>query len=122
MENTKDLLTHEEFMKQGSNQKFAYSKNSIRYNNINVRKKRIINGLIDRMLDVNRTVLCWIIGDKQEIIFSRDYLFSAGFYFIYYLFNREIDGVNYNGIYDYGIVKISNDKFKTIKINHEKTS
>jgi len=115
MENAKDLLTQEEFIKQRSNQKFASSKNRIRYNNLKARKKRITKGPIDRMLDQNRTILSRIIGNKTEIIVSRDYLLGAGFSFAYYSFNKEVDGVTYSGIYEFGIVKISDDKFKIIK-------
>ena len=98
MENARDLLTQEEFIKQRSNQKFASSKNRIRYNNLKAWKKRISKSPIDRMLDQNRTILSRIIGDKPEIIVSRDYLLGAGFHFAYYSFNKEVNGVNYFGI------------------------
>jgi hypothetical protein len=122
MENAKDLLTQEEFIRQRSNQKFASSKNRIRFNNLIARQKRLMKGSVDRKLDQNRTILSRIIGDKPEIIVSRDYLLGAGFHFAYYSFNHEIKGVTYSGIYEYGIAKTSDDKFKIIKFNHGQTS
>jgi hypothetical protein len=122
MENAKDLLTHEEFIKQRNNQKFASSKNRIRYNNLKARQKRVIKAPVDRILDQNRKVLSRIIGNKTEIIVSRDYLLGAGFSFNYYSFIKEVNAVTYFGIYEYGIAKTSDDKFKIIKFNHGQIS
>jgi hypothetical protein len=115
MENGIDLLTQEEFTKQRSNQKFASSKNRIRYNNLKARKKRITKGPIDRTLDQNRTILSRILGDKTEIVVSKYFLLGAGFCFAYYSFNNVVDGINYSGIYEFEIGKISDDKYKIIK-------
>lgn len=122
MDNSKDPLTQEEFLKQRSNQKFVSSRNRIRFNNLKAKQKRLMKGTVDRKLDQNRTILSRIIGDKSEIIVSRDYLLGAGFHFSYYSFNHEIKGITYAGIYEYGIAKISDDKFKIIKFNHGQTS
>lgn len=122
MENAKDLLTQEEFIKQRSNQKFASSKNRIRFNNLKARQKRLMKGSVDRILDQNRTILNRILGDKTEIIVSKDYLLGAGFHFAYYSFHQTIKGITYSGIYEYGIAKTSDDKYKIIKFNHGQTS
>jgi hypothetical protein len=122
MENSKDPLTKEEFIRQRSNQKFASSQNRIRFNNLKARQKRLMKGFVDRILDQNRTILSRIIGDKPEIIVSRDYLLGAGFHFAFYSYNKEVDGVTYSGIYEYGIAKTSDDKFKIMKFNHGQTS
>lgn len=122
MENAKDPLTQEEFIKQRSNQKFASSTNRIRFNNLKARQKRLMKGYVDRKLDQNRTILRRIIRDKPEITVSRDYLLGAGFHFAFYSYIKEINGVTYTGIYEYGIAKISDDKFKIIKFNYGQTS
>ena len=119
MESAKDLLTQEEFIKQRNNQKFASSKNRIRFNNLKARKKRITKGPIDRMLDLNRTILSRIIGDKPEIIVSRDYLLGAEFNFAYYSFIHKIEELTYSGIYEFGIAKTPEGKYKIIKIDNE---
>ena len=121
MENSKDPLTQEEFVKQRSNQKFSSSKNRIRFNNIKARQKRMIKGSVDRILDHNRTILLRILGDKQEAIVSKDYLLGAGFSFNYYSFLKGVNAVNYTGIYEFGITNTSDDKFKIIKFNHGQT-
>jgi hypothetical protein len=119
MEKAKDPLTQEEFNKRRSNQKFATANNRIKYNNQKARKKRLAKGSIDRMLDTNRTVLSRIIGNNTEIIVSRDYLLGAGFSFSYYSYSREVNGVTYAGIYEFGIAKILDNKFKIIKFNYD---
>jgi hypothetical protein len=91
MENIKDPLTQEGFTRHLSNQKFASSKNRIRFNNIKARKKREIKAPVDRILDQNRKILSGIIRDKVEIIVSKDYLLGAGFSFHYYSFIKEIN-------------------------------
>jgi hypothetical protein len=122
MENAKDLLTQEEFIKKRSNQKFGSSKNRIKYNNLKAREKRIKKAPVDKILDQNRKVLSSIIGDKIELIVSKDYLLGAGFSFNYYSFLKEVNEVNYFGIYEFGIAKTSDDKYKIIKFNHGQTS
>ena len=122
MENSKDPLTQEEFVKRRSNQKFATSNNRIRFNNQKARQKRIMKGFVDKILDQNRKVLSRIIGDKTEIIVSKDFLLGAGFSFNYYSFIKEISGVPYSGIYEYGIAKMPDDRFKIIKFNNGKTA
>ena len=118
MESAKDLLTQEEFIKHRSNQKFASARNRITYNNQKAWKKRITKGPIDKLLDLNRTILNRIIENKTEITVSRDYLLGAGFNFSFYSYIREVNGVTYSGIYEYGITKTNDGRFKIIKFSH----
>lgn len=111
-----DPLTQEEFMKRRNNQKFASSENRIMYNNQKARRIRETKAPIQRMLDQNRNILCRILGDKNEVSVSRDYLLGAGLYFNYYSYVKEIDGVTYIGIYNFGITKLKDGRFKIIKI------
>jgi hypothetical protein len=122
MENAKDLLTQEEFIKQRSNQKFASFKNRIRYNNLKAREKRLMKGSVDKILDQNRTILKRIFGDKTETIVSKEFLLGAGFSFNYYSFLKAINEVTYFGIYEFGITNISGDNYKIINFNNEQTS
>jgi hypothetical protein len=122
MENSKDPLTHEEFTKQRSNQKFSSSKNRIQFNNLKARQKRFMKSSVDRILDQNRTILLRIIRDKKETNVSKEYLLGAGFSFSYYSFIKEINEVTYFGIYEFGIAKISGDNYKIINFNHEQNS
>jgi hypothetical protein len=122
MEKARDLLTQEEFSKQRNNQKFSSSNNRIRYNNLKARQKRATKAPIDRKLDQNRTILNRIIGNNLEIIVSKDYLLGAGFSFNYYSFLKEVNGVTFSGIYENGIARTSDDKFKIIKFDHGQIS
>jgi hypothetical protein len=122
MENSKDPLTQEEFVKRRNNQKFATSNNRIRFNNQKARQKRIMKGFVDKLLDQNRTILSRILGNRTERIVSKDYLLGAGFSFEFYSFIKEVNGVNYFGIYEYGIAKTSDDKFKIIKFQYGKAT
>jgi hypothetical protein len=115
MENVKDPLTQEEFVKRRSNQKFATSNNRIRFNNQKARQKRLTKAPVDKKLDQNRKILSRILGDKSEIIVSPDFLRGAEFHFSYYSFSKQVDGLTFSGIYEFGIAKISDDKFKIIK-------
>ena len=79
-------------------------------------------GPIDRILDLNRTILSRIIGDKTEMIVSHDYLLGAGFNFAYYSFSYSIEKVTFFGIYEFEIGKIFEGKYKIKKIDNEKAS
>ena len=81
-----------------------------------------MKGSIDRILDQNRTILIRILGDKTETIVSKEYLRGAEFSFNYYSFIKEVNTVTYFGIYEFGITKISDEKYKIINFNHEQTS
>ncbi len=112
---TKDPLTAELFIKRRNNQRFANRQNQIRYNNIKAQKKRDAKLPFEKALDKNRTILQKILGDGKEKLISRDFLLGMGFSFGYLLYHKSIDGVTYAGIYEFGIAKIEDDKYKIIK-------
>ena len=117
MDKAKDLLTQEEFIKSRSNQKFSSPENRIRYNNLKARHKRAAKNPVDRLLDMNRTILKRILGDNNEIVVSRDFLLGAGFSFKYFSYQIEVDGVTFAGIYEYRVAHIGNDQYKIIQFN-----
>ena len=117
MERAKDLLTQEEFYKSRSNQKFSSPLNRIRYNNLKARHKRSAKKPVDRPLDMNRTILKRILGDKKEIVVSRDFLLGAGFSFNYFSYHKEVNGVTFAGIYEYGAAQIVKGQYKIVKLN-----
>ncbi len=115
MEQTKDLYSGELFFKRRNNQKFARKENRILYNNRKAQEKRNIKAPVDRKLDKNRTILLKIIGNKNEIIKSKDFLLGAGFYFGFISFHKKVNGTLYAGIYEFGIRELENKDYQIIK-------
>ncbi len=121
-EQARDLLTKELFIKKRSNQKFANPQNRIRFNNLKAQKKRADKAPFEKPLDQNRTVLKKILGENREKVLSKDYLLGAGFSFGYFTYHKKVDDSTYAGIYEYGITKLSDEKFKIIKFNDGQAS
>lgn len=117
MDTAKDLLTQEVFIKMRNNQKFKNPQNRIRFHNLKARKKRAAKSTVDRWLDNNRNILIKVLGDKNETMVSKDYLLGAGFSFKYFSFQKPINGVNFAGIYEFGIRQLPDGTFKIIRIN-----
>jgi len=117
MDTAKDLLTQEVFYKKRNNQKFANPQNRITFNNLKARKKRAAKSHVDRRLDLNRTILKRILGDKTEAVVSKDYLLGAGFLFPYFSYQKAVKDLTYAGIYEFGITRTTDDKYKIIKFN-----
>ena len=116
MENARDLLTDEEFVKRRNNQRFASRQNQIRYNNIKAQEKRNIKSYVDRPLDKNRTILQKLLEGKTEVTKSKDFLLGAGFNFNYFSFVKNLVGSEYTGIYEFGIAKQQNDQYHIIRL------
>jgi len=117
MDSAKDLLTQEVFYKKRNNQKFANSRNRIRYNNLKARGKRSAKAPVDRRLDTNRNILKRILGDNKETVVSKDFLLGAGFLFQYFSYQQQVNGLTFAGIYEFGITRTSDNKYKIIKLN-----
>ena len=112
-----DPLTNETFIKRRNNQKFATRRNQIRFNNIKAQKKRDAKASVTRILDRNRSILKRTLGDKKEIVVSRDFLLGAGFSFNYFSFQVAVNGVTFAGIYEFGAAQIVKDQYKIVKFN-----
>ncbi len=114
----KDPLTGQEFIKHRHNQKFATRANQIRFNNLKALRKRAAKAPLDRILDNNRTILNKILGNNTEEVVSRDYLLGTGYSLNYLQYKRTVTGIEYAGIYEYGIAKLSDGKYKIVKFNN----
>ena len=112
-----DPLTNETFVKRRNNQKFANRQNQIRFNNIKAQNKRDAKASVARILDNNRSILKRTLGDKKEIIVSRDFLLGAGFSFKYFSYQLQVNGVTFAGIYEFGAAQIIKDQYKIVKFN-----
>ncbi len=106
-----DPLTGEIFTPSRSDQKFASRQNQIRYNNLKAKNKRKAKAEIDRTLDNNRSILKRILGDKKQIIKSRDYLLGAEFHFGITTHKIERDGKLWSCIYEYMLTPTEKDLF-----------
>ena len=111
----KDPLTGELFTPSRNNQLFASRKNQIRFNNNKANTKRRSKAVVDNILDGNRSILQRLLSDKKEVKFSKDYLLGAGFNFGCLSHNRNIDGIIWTCIYEYGYIKTQNNEYRIIK-------
>lgn len=121
MQQAKDLLTQEEFVKRRSNQKFARPQNRIRYNNRKAQMKRTAKAFVDGPLDRNRTILGKILADKAELTISRDFLLGSGFTFDLYNYQKMEDYLIYSGIYEFGVAKLNETTYKIKKLRDGKS-
>ena len=111
----KDLLTGDLFIPKRSNQLYVNRTNQIRMNNLRAKTKRTIKAVIDKPLDVNRTVLLKMLEDRQEIIRSEQFLLGAGFNFNFYthssVLDKEKDIILYF-VYEISIMPLENKQYK----------
>lgn len=114
METVKDPLTGEPFHKRRSNQKFSSRENQIRYNNFKGGQKRKAKAQVDKILDKNRNILKKVLGEKKEVILSKDYLLGAGFHFSCLTHNIKIGETIYNCIYDFCYARLENNQYKIV--------
>jgi len=111
-----DPYTGEVFTPLRSNQKFANRRNQIAFNNQIARDNRRIKSPILTVLNTNHKVLINILGNKEFVVKSKDFLLGAGFNFS--IFSRSIrtnDGI-YQAIYDYAISAREGDVYKIVKL------
>ncbi|KZS39731.1 hypothetical protein AWE51_08755 [Aquimarina aggregata] len=114
-DNAIDPWTNIEFSKNRSNQKFECKENQIRYNNEKAKQKRNAMATINKTLNNNRNVLQSILGDRQSVQRSRDFLLGAGYHFGISTHSLKIKGILWNCVYEYGITKIADQQFKISK-------
>lgn len=114
----KDPVTGEIFIPKRINQRFAKRQNQIRYNNLKAARKRRAKASIDKPLDKNRTILSRLLGDKKEIIKSRDYLLGCGYNFSYFTHSVRLkDTTNALAvcIYEFCLLTLDNNNYKIFK-------
>jgi len=79
-----DPYTKETFVKRRSNQRFATLKTKNAFHNENARLQRQKISAIQSSLLKNRKILKKMLGDKDEIVVSQDFLLGAEFDFRFY--------------------------------------
>jgi hypothetical protein len=110
-----DPLTKESFYPKRSNQKFASRKNQVKYNNLKARKKRQAKKKFDQPLDKNRSILLGILGDKKEVIKSKDWLLALGYSLNIYTHSMTFNKTTIPCIYEFAIARIDIDKYKIFR-------
>ena len=110
-----DPLTGEVFYPRRENQKFASRENQIRYNNKKAEKKRKAKAEIDKYLDNNRSILKAILGNKNEVIKSKDFLLGAGFNFGCHTHSLRKDDKLLRCVYDYAFINHTDNSFKIVR-------
>lgn len=114
MEEAKDPLTGEKFIKKRNNQIFANRKNQIRFNNLKAQEKRKSTVQINSLLNKNRMILKQLLINKTEITKSHDFLLGAGFHFGVNTHTLNIDNKKWTCIYEYSYSFIGDNQFKII--------
>jgi hypothetical protein len=111
-----DPLTGEEFVPKRSNQKFASKENQIKYNNLKAAKERQAKAHTRKLLDFNRKVMQRVLGSRDEVVRTLDYLKGAGLNFHYCTHTIRIQNLNWTCIDDYAYALIDTNTFKIIKL------
>lgn len=110
-----DPYSGERFTPTRYNQRFASRKNQIAFNNYRALKKRHEKAPFDRVLESNRRILSSILSKVTSRVVSRDFLLGAGFNFNFFNGSYQVDGTNYQTIYNYAITREEGAKFKIVK-------
>lgn len=111
----KDLLTGEEFIPKKSSQKFACSKNRIKYNNLKAKESKLSRAYIEEPQINNLKILKELLVDKKEGRFHRQFLIGKGFNFYITTHMDKHENVNYPCIYEFMIINLGNDYVKIRK-------
>jgi hypothetical protein len=110
-----DPYSGEKFTPKRYNQRFSSRKNQIAFNNFLALKKRHEKAPFDRVLESNRKILSSILSKLTSRIVSREFLLGAGFNFNFFNGSYQVDGTNYQTIYNFAITRVDGGKFKIIK-------
>ena len=110
----KDLLTQEEFVPARINQRFANSKNRIKYHNNRAKEFRLRYAYIDKALHRNVKILNELMKDKKEGEFHKQFLLGKGYDFNVHTHVECLDDKNYYAVYQYIVISLENNKIKII--------
>jgi hypothetical protein len=110
-----DLLTQEEFMPKRINQKFATSKNRIRYYNNKANQYRHSVAYISKPLHTNIKILNELMKGKKEETFHKQFLFGKGYTIGINTHFEEYEGKAHFAIHNYILISLSNNQMKIIK-------
>ncbi|GAA4295728.1 hypothetical protein [Nibribacter koreensis] len=111
MEKRQDPLTGEEFIPARRNQRFASRENQVRYNNLVAQGKRDAKREVDRVLDMNRTILLRLLGEAKSATHSQEYLAGAGFDFSAFTQVFKVDGGQRISVYDMALKPLGDGRF-----------
>jgi hypothetical protein len=117
MEQKIDLLTKEPFIPKRRNQLFATARNRINYNNEKARKIREDRATIDRPLHTNYSILCELMGGKEEQVFSKDFLIGKGLDFKVHTHLEKFEGKLQYAVYQFIIFPINDLQVKIVKVH-----
>lgn len=109
-----DPYTGEEFTPKRHNQKFASRANQVAYNNTKARLVRTSIAKVNNALNNNRKVLERILGEKESVTVSSDFLLGAGFNFQYFSQSVRYQSQACQMVYNYLLIRTAEGKF-TIK-------
>lgn len=110
----KCLYNGDEFIQNRANQKFANSKNRMRYHNDKIKKLKKAMSPIDNKQFKNYNILLKLMQDTEEANFHKEFLLGKGFAFdvlTHYVFFK---GKNRHAIYDF-IIYEKEDRIYFIK-------
>lgn len=111
-----DPLTGEQFVPRRMNQRFASRSNQVKFNNLKAARKRKAKARHDRVLDKNRNILQRLLGDKKEVVLSKDYLLGAGFNFRMQTHSLTSGQKVFVCIYDYAYTRLENNQYKIVRL------
>ena len=111
----KDLLTGELFTPNRINQKFARPENRIVYYSEKANQIRHHLSAINKPLLAHWKILNELLSGKTEAVFNKQFLLGKGISFELFTNYDEYDGKPVNAIYEYIIIKLSDDQIKIIK-------
>lgn len=100
----KDPFTNEEFNPKRNNQKFANSKNRIKFHNTRANQLRVEKAFVDRPLNNNLKILNDIMDDKEDETFHIEFLRGKGFDSTFYNSTCKTEGTTGFCIYNFIII------------------
>ena len=109
-----DKLTKQSFIPKRLDQKFATRENQIKYNNLKQRNKRILRSKVDRILHKNHEICLGVLGDKNSVIKSKEWLDALGYNFAFSTHFYDLDEAKnpIPAVYDIAIQTLPNQKYK----------
>lgn len=114
-----DPYSGETFYPKRSNQRFATRENQIAYNNAKAKKERDLHTKYDNLIKKNWNILRVILGNKEKVVQTQDYLLGKGYSFRFFNNMRTQEDVSFYGVYDYGIRSLGDGQFEIINFTYE---
>ncbi len=113
----KDLLTNEEFIPKKISQRFANSKNRIKYNNQKATFRRQKKAYIDNPIHKNHKILEQLLNNEKQKTFHKQFLLGKGIDFSVTTHIKLVDAIQRHCIYEF--IYIFNEENITILNNSD---